>query len=105
LSLDPGANLYYNQSITFHPDLSETERNMQDNWEKELSCANHCKRCNQAIEEKDRRILSVYDHLPICMQCKQEEEKRPDFDDASKQMPYGDPASYCFHHFCPFKCT
>jgi hypothetical protein len=18
--------------------------------------------------------------------------------------PYGDPASYCFHHFCPFKC-
>jgi hypothetical protein len=41
---------------------------MQADWEKELSCANHCKRCNQAIEEKDRRILSVYDHLPICMQ-------------------------------------
>jgi hypothetical protein len=19
--------------------------------------------------------------------------------------PYGDPASYCFHHFCPFKCS
>jgi hypothetical protein len=18
--------------------------------------------------------------------------------------PYGDPAGYCFHHFCPFKC-
>ena len=88
---------------------------MQENWEKELSCANHCKRCNQTIEKKDRRILSVYDHLPICMQCKQEEEKQPDYDDASKQMiarcmqetnkPYGDPASYCFHHFCPFKCT
>jgi hypothetical protein len=19
--------------------------------------------------------------------------------------PYGDPASYCFHHFCPYKCS
>jgi len=88
---------------------------MEKNWEKELSCANHCKRCNQPIEEKDRRILSVYDHKPICMECKREEEKKPDYDDASRQMiatcmettsrPYGDPAGYCFHHFCPFKCT
>jgi len=48
------------------------------------------------------------------MECKKEEEKRPDYEDMSKQMiaacmettnkPYGDPASYCFHHFCPFKC-
>jgi hypothetical protein len=48
------------------------------------------------------------------MDCKREEEKRPDYEDMSKQMiahcmettdkPYGDPASYCFHHFCPFKC-
>jgi hypothetical protein len=88
---------------------------MKDDWEKELSCANACKRCDQPIEDKARRILSVYDHEPICMDCKREEEKRPDYDDASKQMivkcmqetdkPYGDPASYCFHHFCPFKCT
>ena len=88
---------------------------MEENWEKELSCASQCKRCNTPLEEKERRILSVYDHQPICMECKREEEKRPDYDDASKQMiagcmeqtnkPYGDPASYCFHHFCPFKCT
>jgi hypothetical protein len=88
---------------------------MEENWEKELSCANQCKRCHQSIEDKDQRILSVYDHRPICMECKKEEEKRVDYDDASKQMivkcmqatnkPYGDPASYCFHHFCPFKCN
>ena len=87
---------------------------MEENWEKELSCANQCKRCHQSIEDKDQRILSVYDHQPICMACKSEEEKQPDYDDTSKQMiaqcmeetnkPYGDPASYCFHHFCPFKC-
>ena len=87
---------------------------MEQNWEKELSCASECKRCGGPIEDKAQRILSVYDHQPICMACKSEEEKRPDYDDTSKQMiaqcmeetnkPYGDPASYCFHHFCPFKC-
>jgi len=88
---------------------------MEENWEKRLSCASQCGRCNHPLEQKDRRILSVYDHQTICMECKNEEEKRPDYDDASKQMiarcmqdtnkPYGDPAGYCFHHFCPFKCT
>jgi hypothetical protein len=88
---------------------------MNQNWEKALSCANECKRCGGQIEDRAQRILSVYDHQPICMACKNEEEKRPDYDDTSKQMiakcmqethkPYGDPASYCFHHFCPFKCT
>lgn len=87
---------------------------MQENWEKELSCANLCRRCQNPLETKDRRILSVYDHEPICMECKLEEERRPDYADVSKQMiasciqetnkPYGNPASYCFHHFCPFKC-
>ena len=67
------------------------------------------------LETKDHRFLSVIDHQPICMSCKKEEEKRPDYEDASRQMmaqciaetnkPYGDPASYCFHHFCPFKCS
>ena len=48
------------------------------------------------------------------MDCKRAEEKRPDYPDQSRQMiadclsttgkPYGDPAGYCFHHFCPFKC-
>jgi hypothetical protein len=49
------------------------------------------------------------------MECKKEEEKREDYEDTSRQMisgcieetnkPYGDPASFCFHHFCPFKCN
>jgi hypothetical protein len=48
------------------------------------------------------------------MECKKEEEKRPDYEDRTREMisacmqtenrPYGNPASYCFHHFCPFKC-
>lgn len=87
---------------------------MQGNWEKQLSCASQCERCQKPLAEKDQRLLSVYDHQPICIDCKKAEEKRPDYEDVSKQMiatclletnkPYGDPASYCFHHFCPFKC-
>ena len=87
---------------------------MEENWEKELSCASQCNRCGGQIENKTQRILSVYNHQPICMACKIEEEKRPDYEDTSRLMiaecmeatgkPYGDPASYCFHHFCPFKC-
>ena len=86
-----------------------------ENWEKQLSCAEECSRCNNPLETKDRRILSVIDHQPICVDCKKEEEKRPDYEDACRQImaqcmeetnkPYGDPASYCFHHFCPFKCS
>ena len=87
---------------------------MPENWEKQLSCAEQCERCNKTMEKRDRRILSVFDHQPICTECKKEEEKRSDYEDVSRQMiaecmqktskPYGDPASYCFHHFCPFKC-
>jgi len=87
---------------------------MENNWEKQLACALNCGHCDRAFGSRDRRLLSVYDHKPICMDCKREEEKRPDYQDMSKQMiaycmettdkPYGDPASYCFHHFCPFKC-
>ena len=87
---------------------------MEKNWEKTLSCADTCVRCQQPLKSKDQRLLSVYDHTAICIECKQAEEKRPDYEDVTKQMiaacmqetqkPYGDPASYCFHHFCPFKC-
>jgi hypothetical protein len=87
---------------------------MPENWEKQLSCAEQCERCNKTMGKRDRRVLSVFDHQPICMECKKEEEKRSDYEDVSRQMiagcmqktgkPYGDPASYCFHHFCPFKC-
>ena len=86
-----------------------------ENWEKQLACAQECMRCKNTLEAKDRRYLSVIDHQPICVNCKREEETRPDYDEASRQMmakcigktgkPYCDPASYCFHHFCPFKCS
>jgi hypothetical protein len=88
---------------------------MEKNWQKHLACAEQCVRCNESLQTKDRRFLSVFDHQPICVDCKKEEEKRPDYQDASRQLmvecmaetsrPYGDPASYCFHHFCPFKCN
>ncbi len=86
-----------------------------ENWEKQLSCAEACSRCSRTLTSKERRILSVVDHQPICIECKREEEKKPDYEDASRQMmaecmeqtgrPYGDTASYCFHHFIPFKCS
>jgi hypothetical protein len=93
---------------------ADVESAMEENWEKQLTCALDCHRCGKSFRNSDQRLLSVYDHQPICMSCKAEEEKRPDYEDMSRQMiaacmaktnkPYGDPASYCFHHFCPFKC-
>ena len=87
---------------------------MEEHWEKKLSCASNCRRCGEPLGKKDVRILSVLDHQPICTACKKAEETRPDYPDQSKQMiaeciaatgkPYGDTASYCFHHFLPFKC-
>jgi hypothetical protein len=48
------------------------------------------------------------------MECKKEEEARPDYEEVSKGMIgqcmaetelfYGDPGGYCFHHFYPFTC-
>jgi len=94
--------------------MSQMGCKMEKDWEKQLACAESCRRCGKTLQDKDRRLLSVYDHEPICMDCKNDEEKRADYEDMSKQMiaacmettnkPYGDPASYCFHHFCPFKC-
>lgn len=87
---------------------------MADQWEELLSCALECSRCHRSLGESDKRILSVYDHQPICMACKSDEETRPDYEDVSKYMLgqcigetellYGDPAGYCFHHFYPFSC-
>ncbi len=85
-----------------------------DDWEKELSCAAECPRCEKTLGKKDRRVLSVYDHQPICVDCKQKEETRADYSAVSKQMmarcieekgkPFGDAGGYCFHHFCPYTC-
>jgi len=81
-------------------------------WMESLSCATHCSHCGKNLDEK--RILSVYDHAPICMECKKKEEQRPDYEEVSKNMIrqcmvetellYGDPGAYCFHHFHPFTC-
>lgn len=87
---------------------------MKNLWENELSCAVACQRCNKKLAVKDQRILSVYDHQPICLTCKQAEEKRPNYPEVSKSMigtcmmetevMYGDPGGYCFYHFYPFTC-
>jgi hypothetical protein len=87
---------------------------MDETWEKHLDCASICQRCRKPLGKKDPRILSVVDHQPICLDCKQSEEAQPEYSDQSKQMiagciaatgkPYGDTASYCFHHFLPFTC-
>ena len=87
---------------------------MRDKWEKDLSCATACHRCHAQLAAGDKRILSVFDHMPICMACKQAEEERSDYADVSKDMigncmiesevKYGDTRGYCYHHFYPFVC-
>ncbi|MEW5908647.1 MAG: hypothetical protein AB1659_02475 [Thermodesulfobacteriota bacterium] len=87
---------------------------MEKLWEKNLSCAVSCSRCRKSLKGNDLRILSVYDHHPICMECKTEEEARTDYENISKEMigtcmadvelKYSDPGGYCYFHFYPFKC-
>ena len=85
-----------------------------DKWESKLSCALTCHRCNIALGHQDRRILSVYDHEPLCLDCKKKEEQQPDYEEVSRRMVgtcmaetevmYSDPGGFCFHHFYPFSC-
>ena len=85
-----------------------------DQWEQKLSCAVACHRCQAPLESDQQRILSVYDHEPICLACKKEEERRPDYESVSRQtigacmaeteVLYSDPGGYCLHHFFPFTC-
>ena len=85
-----------------------------DQWEKELACSLNCQRCNSALKADDQRILSVYDHEPICMSCKKREEQREDYEQVARQtigscmaqseQLYSDPGGYCLHHFYPFTC-
>ena len=87
---------------------------MQDDWTEKLSCAISCHRCDEKMDPKDPRILSVYDHQAICMVCKKEEEQRPDYEKISKntigqcmidtELQYSDPAGFCYHHFYPYTC-
>jgi hypothetical protein len=90
------------------------EHSMSDRWDKKLACASQCHRCDRKLAPQDQRILSVYDHMAICMACKREEELRPDYASVSKEaigqclidteLAYGDPGGYCFYHFYPFTC-
>lgn len=87
---------------------------MADEWREKLYCALKCQRCGADMEPSDKRILSVYDHEPICLKCKDEEEKREDYEKKAQHMigqclvdtelNYGDPGGYCYFHFYPFKC-
>lgn len=87
---------------------------MSSDWKNKLTCALTCPRCSRSLAPEDPRILSVYDHEPICRTCKKEEEARPDYEEASKNMigqcmtetelQYSDPGGFCYHHFYPYKC-
>ena len=87
---------------------------MENNWKEKLSCATECMRCNKRLGEKDMRILSVYDHEPICMDCKRKEEQESDYEEVSKriigqcmadvELQYSDPEGFCYNHFYPYKC-
>jgi len=88
---------------------------MQQPWQEKIMCMIQCPRCGISMKGDDERILSVYDHEPICMKCKREEEKRPDYEEVSKnmigtcmidtEMAYSmDQTGYCYHHFNSYKC-
>ncbi|SEM46906.1 hypothetical protein SAMN04489760_1173 [Syntrophus gentianae] len=78
-------------------------------------CMTQCPRCESSLKGEDERILSVYDHEPICMTCKSEEEKLPDYEEISRhmiglgmidtEMAYSmDPKGYFYHHFNAYRC-
>jgi len=87
---------------------------MKDNWQERISCAIACSRCAKKMVPEDKRILSVYDHAAICLDCKKEEENRSDYEQQSKstigqcmaetELLYGDPEGYCYYHFYPYTC-
>ena len=87
---------------------------MATDWKEKIMCALECQRCRKALKPADERILSCYDHEAICMECKKEEEKRPDYEKVSQkmieqcsidlEMKQSDPGAYCYCHFYPYKC-
>lgn len=87
---------------------------MKDDWKENLTCAIACSGCQKRLASNNQRILSSYTHKPICMDCKKDEEQKPDYAEISQQMIgqcmaeteilYGDLGSYCYHHFYPYKC-
>lgn len=83
-------------------------------WLDELSCASRCHRCDRKLDHADLRILSVYDHKAICMNCKEQEVARPDYEQVSMDVAEQclihsesgavDSRGYCYHHFYPYHC-
>ena len=79
-----------------------------------MICSTECTRCHKSLQPGDPRILSIYDHNPICMECKKNEERQADYEEVSKKMigqcmidtelKQEDPESYCYNHFYPYKC-
>ena len=87
---------------------------MKPHIEEKISCATLCERCDKGLKPQDKRILSVYDHKTICMDCKKAEKARPDYAQVSKDMisqclveteqQWADPENFCFYHFNSFHC-
>ena len=87
---------------------------MKPSIEEKISCAMVCEKCSKILDQKDKRILSVYDHKTICVDCKKAEEGRPDYAQVSKDMinqclvdteqQWADPENFCFYHFNYFTC-
>ena len=84
-------------------------------WEESLKCATSCPRCSEKLNPDDKRVLSVYDHTPICMACKKAEENRPDYAEKAREMigqclaetelKWSDPEGFCYHHFYGYRCS
>ena len=82
---------------------------MKPSIEEKISCAMVFEKCSKSLDQKDKRILSVYDHKTICVDCKEAEEGRPDYAEVSKDMinqclveteqQWADPENFCFYHF------
>ena len=66
--------------------MLEEETKMADEWAEQLTCATQRTRCDKKMGADDQRILSIYDHQAICMDCKNEEEQRSDYEEVAKQM-------------------
>jgi hypothetical protein len=85
-----------------------------DDWKQKITCMTECSRCGRGLGSGDQRILSCYDHEPICIICKKDEERRPDYEEISKKMigqcmidaelKQSDPQGYCYNHFYPYQC-
>lgn len=85
-----------------------------NDWKNKMICLTECPRCKRHLEADDPRILSIYDHEPICMQCKKNEEQQADYEEVSKRMigqcladvelKQEDPEAFCYNHFYPYRC-